>query len=397
MLSRNSTILQFAVCLLITAVMVLHSYAKPFNNWDEIGYVGSAISWSARSPLEAQRLTFHSLRDATSDSDFRELTNGSYRSAVYHDASTFALQLPFYEIKPVYVALVWVSWKLGSNPARATSAISAAAAGCLGLIIASILVRDLGWVGVIVYPLILVLGGILASGRFSTPDAVSALIVFAGLWLLRRCSSKTSELGLLLLCVAVGIRPDNIVLLFSCAMVLIFATIFERAIEIRIGRIAQFAILGMVISFVVGKLAGYYGWRVLIHHSFEQLVTSPHDLKLVRWTDYGHGLMNGIAWLVGSSGSSPQFPLFIVTTYLLTYFQVRRRDSLLLTAALFYMVVHFIFFPSGQERFFCGVETFVLVLGATSVYEYHKRGSRLTDQAPAASGSLEASGLAQQA
>jgi hypothetical protein len=373
MADQTKQIIGFGLCALMTGVMVYHSYRKPYNNWDEIGYVGSAISWSVKSPIEAQKLTFRFLREATSESSFSENTNISqYRKAVYHDPSVFALQLPFYKVKAGYVALVWLSWKLGVNPVRATSAISALAAGCLGLIVAAILVRALGGgAGVVVYPLVLVLGGLASAARFSTPDAESALVVFSALWLLRSSSVDKTRVGVLLLCLAVAIRPDNVILLLSCALVLTFATIVTRSIEVPVFQIAEFSAIGVVVWFLIGKLSGYYGWKVLVHHSFTAFVNSASDLKVFGWSEYGRALLSGIAWLVGYNRDfSPQFPLVVVLTYLLIYFQEERRDALLLAAVLMYMVVHFALFPSGQERLFYGVDTFIFAVGAIWAYRF---------------------------
>jgi hypothetical protein len=252
------------------------------------------------------------------------------------------------------------------------------AAASLGLIVAAIVVQHMGLTAVIIYPVILILSGMYHSGRLSTPDATSALAVFSATWLLRRSCRNTEQIALLLLCASVAIRPDNILLLLCCAVVLAFAAIFEDSLEISVLEILGYSAVGLLFWFLLGRLAGDYGWKVIIHHSFAGLVTSPRDLTAFRWTDYGRALVNGgirspagLRWLVGSSLGSwpPQFPLIIVIAYFITFLPRPRRDSLLLTIAIFYLIVHFLLFPSNEERFFYGIYTFIFVLGAISAYE----------------------------
>jgi hypothetical protein len=370
------------VCAVITVVMVLRSYKNPHNNWDEVCYVGSALSWSLKPPAEAQKATYQALREATSARAFTDDTTGPYRNAVYRDANSFALQLPFYQLKPAYVGLIWLSWKMGFNPVRATSVISAVTAGCLGLMVAAILTRSLGgFAGAMVYPVVLVLAGIWASGRFSTPDALSALVVFSGGWMLRLSRTLTSNLGLLLLCLAVGVRPDNLLLLLSCGAGLIFAGIagLPPTLEVQIRRIALLMVLGVALWITIGRFAGDYGWKILMHHSFARLIRNNSDLSAFRWADYREALSGGLGWLAGTSSPgnprmafSPQFPLLLVLTCVFICFGEPGRDALLLTAIVLYMIAHFFLFPSGQERFFCGVNTFIFVLGAEYIYTHRK-------------------------
>jgi hypothetical protein len=365
-------IIGFTICMLLTAYVAFHSWIKPYNNWDEVGYVGSAISWSAKSSADAQMLTFAYLRQAIPDIAFRDNTSGlAYRSAVYNDPSVFALQLPIYKVKIFYVALTWLGWKLGFNPVRVTAVISVLVTAILGGIVATILVRRIGLWAVIVYPVVLILGGMYQSGRLSSPDATSALVVFSAIWLLRR--PETSQSGLLLMCLAVTVRPDNILLLLSCVAVFTPATaIFDNSLEISIAQMLGYAALGVFLLFLVGRLANAYSWRVLIHHSFAQPIMSARDLKGFRWTDYTHALMNGgdmqpggMQWLMVFA---PQFPLVLLIAYLMTFLVSLRRDYLLLIVSILYLLTHFLLFPSREERFFYGVYTFVFVLTAITVY-----------------------------
>lgn len=369
--------LQLLVCIAVTSVMVMGCYLKRNNNWDELAYAGAAISWSVKSPAKAQELTYAYLKRATTKGEFDELVDGpldhSYRKAVYDNPTTFALQLPFYDVKPIYVALVWVGWKLGYNPILVTAAISAAAVGCLGLIVAWILVREMGLAGFVAYALVLLAGKLFAVGHFATPDALSALAIFSGLWLMRRRQSATSAAAFALLLLSIWIRVDNFLLLLCCSLVLCVLALSETDTGLSVAKICSYATLGLISVLVIDRIAGSYGWGILIHHTFTERIISRNDLTF-RLTDYAVGLSHG-AWDLQYTIFPLMFLLGGAALWLLWFSlkdsdSTRRRDIYLLAASLLYMTAHFILFPKPEFRFFVGIYMFILTLGLVRLRDF---------------------------
>lgn len=263
-------------CAVISAAMVVGCYIRRDNNWDEIAYTGAAISWSVPSAEEVHALTYRYLARATTDKEFSELVNGppadsAYRQAIYHHASDFSRQLRFYYVKPLYIALVWIGWKLGLNPVLAAAGVSALAAGCLGFIVGCILVGELGAVGVVLFPAVLLGARIVAVGSLATPDALSALIAFSGLWLMRRRRRSASHLAFLLLLLSVWARVDSVILLLLLCGTLTLAFLFRQT-DAEVSKVtpAMYAIAGIATWLGVDRSAGGFSWGTLIHNSFVQ-------------------------------------------------------------------------------------------------------------------------------
>lgn len=358
--------IQLLACVIITVLMVAACYRTRLNNWDELGYTGGAISWSVKSPAKAQKLTYAYAKQATTKEQFDALIAGPYGKAVYHDPTTFALQHPIYDVKPLYVALVWVGWKLGFNPIRVTDVISAVAAGCLGLIVAWILIQEAGLAGFIAYPFVLFAGKLAIVGRYSTPDALAALVVFSGLWLMRSRRSATSTVAFALLLLAVWVRVDNLLLLLSCSLVLGVLALSDTDTGLSVPKVATYAALGFVTLLVIDRIAGSYGWEVLIHQAFIKHIISRQDLTF-RWSDYAVALRRGV-WDLQNSVLPMAFLLAGAILWLL-YFSPKasdpacRRDACLLVACLLYMAAHFIVYPLPLSRYFVGVYVFILMVG----------------------------------
>ncbi len=370
--------IQLLVCVVMTGAMVAACYKTNSNNWDELGYTGAAISWSVKSPAKAQKQTYEYAKQATTKKQFDVLTGNAYFKAVYQDPTTFALQHPIYNVKPLFVALVWVGWKLGFNPVRVTKAVSAAAAGCLGLIIAWILIQEAGLAGFIAYPFVLFAGKVALAGRYSTPDALAALVVFSGLWMMRSRRSGASTVAFALLLLSVWVRVDNLLLLFSYSLVLGVLALWETDTGLSLTKLAGYPILGFISLLIIDHIAGAYGWTVLIHQAFVKKIFSTQNLTF-KWTDYAVALRNGV-WFLQDSILPMAFLLAAAILWLLHFAPKgsspeNRRDAFLLVACLLYMAVHFILYPLPLSRYFVGVYVFILMVGLLHLRDIASRES----------------------
>lgn len=353
--------------------MAVVCYATNSNNWDQITYTGAALSWSIKSPRTIHDLTYRYLRENTTPRTFHKLANGppdsAYRKAVYSDPSVFYLQLPLGKDKPIYVALIWCGWKLGLNPVVAAHAISAAAAGGLALIIAWIMVREAGLAGIVLYPFFLIASGLFEAGRASTPDSLSALAVFSGLWLMRRDGdSLVTNLAFIFLLLAAWVRIDNLIPLLSTILAIgVFAAVeSDRGPSFLV--LAGYAILSLVTLVIIRAIFGGYGWKILIHYAFVHEIISPRDLTF-RWAGYAIALRAGISQLLQFSGLVAMLMLATGALYLSAEQpeSTHRRDAYLLAAAMMSISGHFLLFPMDYLRFFVAPYAFILLLGLIHV------------------------------
>jgi hypothetical protein len=91
-----------------------------------VAYVAVALI-DAGEPAETVHCKTYDIVAASLPPDrFAELTQSSaYREAVAADAARFAAQLPFYEVKPVYPAMMSLLYRAGMNLVTASVVISA--------------------------------------------------------------------------------------------------------------------------------------------------------------------------------------------------------------------------------------------------------------------------------
>lgn len=373
MAGRRKTLL--AACALISIVMVIGCYIRRKNNWDEIAYTGAAISWSVRSAKEVHTLTYGYVVQATTHKSFNRLVNGppnsTYRQAVYHHAGDLERQLRFYSVKPLYIALIWIGWNLGLNPVRAAAGVSALAAGCLGFIVGWILVDELGAVGVVLFPAVLLGARIDAVGTLATPDALSALIVFSGLWLMRRRERSASHLALLLLLLGVWTRVDNVILLLLLCGTLTLAFLFRRT-DAKVSKVtpAMYSMAGIATWIGIDRIARGFSWKTLIHESFVQYAIAPWN-SIFSWKDYETALRFGIHSFLGNLSLPAMLLLGVV---ILLYCANGaganvRRDTCLLSAGLLCIIAHLLLFPMANFRYFEPIYVFIITLGVVYLPE----------------------------
>ena len=93
--------------------------ARPFHNWDTIGYIGVAYRMQGLSGDELHATVFREARAHLPEEDYvRNTTNDAYREAVLADPASLEQQVPFYAVKPMYPALMSALMSLGVNPVQ---------------------------------------------------------------------------------------------------------------------------------------------------------------------------------------------------------------------------------------------------------------------------------------
>src|SRR5450755_2585984 len=116
-LSRLAIIPYACFFLLLSAYAVL----QPEYTWDLLGYIGSSVdSTDARM---IHNVAFDAIRPFAAKKDIQ--VDNPYRVDIAANPYHFAEQLPFYSIKPLYVALIKGEHRLGMPFPKAAVAISA--------------------------------------------------------------------------------------------------------------------------------------------------------------------------------------------------------------------------------------------------------------------------------
>jgi hypothetical protein len=231
------------------------------------------------------------------------------------------------------------------NP-RAENFISSASLFGIGLIVLFWTKRPL------LTCLLLAASPIVLLGRFGTPDALSALLVIAALYLLDRrllddrlldhrllghrlIDQRRDLFALALLFVSLGVRTDNVLLLFAVLAWLVW----ERRLSYPVVALTAALALGIVLA--IDHWAGAYGWVVLFRFSFiggRYPAQIPHSLAVREYLS---------AFARGALAVADRVAIWL----LLAIVAWKRSPNFLLILVGAAAAAHFLLFPSPEDRY----------------------------------------------
>jgi hypothetical protein len=339
---------------IILAIFALYSSViNPYHNWDMIGYMAAAKSYEERDINSLHTFTYQMLEKSVTPAEYLALTrDDGYRTAISTDTSAFQEQLPFYQIRPLYTAMIYLLYKVGVNIALATYLISgiAAALGILLLyLIAKTCLSDL---------LSCILAGSLVLfkafdlARYSTPDGLAFLGIILSVYLYVR---KKGKALICLLPILLAIRTDLV--LFTIPMLVV---LYMHGITQKWETVIS-ALFSIAVYWGIGAFTGNPGWATTFYFTMVEYLAHPISQPPTLTTGiYFHSLMKGLKHLI----KNPRFMLYLATVFgsiLLSVKFLRNkpvREILaspaagLLLVSCFYIGSHFVIFPVSWDRFF---------------------------------------------
>jgi hypothetical protein len=326
--------LAFFLYTVFCVTLATAAYLRPLPTFDRLFYAGAVASLRysdpatlfsiARAEFDAQPSPFH----------FESVAAEPYFTDVYKNPDHFAQQLQLSRIKLGYVASGYVLWRAGLPILVGLRLISAFSLFAVGLAV-------LAWThDAVLSPLLLLTPPVLNMGRMVTADPLSTAMIFLALFSL--ASSGRVRLSLCLLAVSMVVRADNVVLV----LFLLAWMIWRKHLRPSAGFLC--AALAVATYAVVNRIAGIYGWRVLMQHSFVKPEVDPisHPV-LITFAGYLHALAGLRA-----------IPYTFMTVWILVTAAVWKRlrrssisyDLLPLTGV--YIVVRLLIFPNFDDRVF---------------------------------------------
>jgi len=358
---RRWSVLSF---VLLSVLVLAYGLLNPKYNWDTIGYIASAEAISTDDPAAIHQAAYAAIRDHVSPAEFRALIDGnSYRRAMYGSPDFLAAQLPFYQIRPVYVFTLHLAAKLGVNIALATYLVSAlfviAAAGVIYLILGHM------WpVGRAIYaPVVLLASQGLDLASLSTPDAMAyfgCLLAFYFLF--------TERIGAALLIAPALVLVRTDLILFSgflWAWVLFFYPGMRSRPAVYLS-----AIIAVLLYVAVNRTYGNHGWAAVFYHTFVEYLADPANAVFtIGLADYLGAVVDGTARIV----TKPKQIAHVLLAALCLYGARRlyrsdaRQDRIisgLLVLSVGYLAIRYLAFPLWHSRFFAAefaVQTIVFL------------------------------------
>lgn len=340
-------VLAFCAALAVLAVQ------RPLHNWDMIGYVAAARSYTTPEPERIRTEVYDLLARSVPAERYDVLTRGEVRHARATDPESLGQFLPLYRIRVAYVATVLGLWELGVNPFLATRLVSAVCAALAIVVLALLFPVPRHPAAVLLIPPIALASGFWLLSRYSTPDAWAALAACV-------CYALTLRgrgLVLFALPLSLLVRTDMLLLALCFLVYFWIGRRFDRRWILASAAITTALFLG------IHRYFDYYGWRTLFTLDFLEYTAYPARLEpLVTPESY---------WTVlrSRSGDLLQWPFaFLAGAVLTGLFGVLRLSGgslrrlsttetdagFVLVSSLVYAVIHFLVFPDPSTRFYAG-------------------------------------------
>ncbi len=335
-MSRRSLYLQIPyLCFFL--LLSVWAIRQPHYTWDLVGYVGCAVN--STDPKVIHDVAFDAIRDAPSDEDIR--ADNPYRADVAANPYHFAEQLPFYSIKPVYVALIKVLHQAGMPFQKSAVAISAASNFLLAVLLWQWLAAYLsGWSLAAACTLIMLSPNILVLSRWATPDCLATLVAAVAFYLI--LERKSHFWGSALLLLDVWVRTDALVL----AGIVFAVLLITRKLDIM--QFAALSLLALGSYFTINHFSGNYGWPALFYNSFLGGLTAPGEAVIhFSWSAYVHQWVRGaFLWLISGS-----FALYALLGGLAISLNRSSMYSFMCAAVLVARAVSYLLYPNGDQRY----------------------------------------------
>jgi hypothetical protein len=344
----------------------LSGLAWPRLNWDMLAYVGIVASWHGLSPDETLARTFADAQTYAAAHGLTKFYNdlidptNAYRHAVSTDPQAFLNQLPFYRVRPLYLALVDAFSSVGGSVVAVCVAISAASALALNASVAVFSVRHLGWtLGALLAGAYALSPSVFEVAYFQTPDALATALAGIGVALLL---GGWAAPGAAVLLADVTVRSDQMIMnvLLGIAWFGLWWRPDPAGLERRGRDLLAAAILlaSAPVERAMAHAVGGYSYAILFDNTFLNGFTAtpqtlghfaltPGKLISIYATGLIAALRNAAAWQV--------IALAVGQGVALRHLGWPRRGIVLAATVAATAAARFAIFPSADLRLFAPV------------------------------------------
>lgn len=319
--SLLSALIFFAIAL----GMTVHCYRNSMFDIDLLGYSSTVALLETGDIVKGHNLVYREpltphLR-GTDDTgklamDMRRRAADPYYSAIF---------LPYFAIKPLYVMTLEVAHKAGLSvidASRATSAVF-----YLGIaIMLWLYTRSL------LAALILILPEVMLLGQANEPDAMSGFFLLLGLWLV---FVKRRDLGILVLLLAIWVRPENVLL----GPLVIAVLLIEGRLDL------PKAVALLILCVGSDALINHYGYPLQELYS-HMIGGEPGTQSAFHLSSYFVSLAKGVHDMLHSSA-----PVFILL-WLVCFSRVPLELRLIMALTAVFSVGRFVAFPPYEARYY---------------------------------------------
>lgn len=337
------------LCLLLWGG--LRAVAAPVYNWDVVGYVASALHLTGlRGEALLQATNSALVVGVKSPEALHKLIHfSSFTETVHGNAQALQAQVPFYSPRLLYLSAMLALGALGVTLPMATVLLST-------LFVMAICCLLYGYMGQRHGYWLAGLATLLLAQAFyfpllasaSMPDAMACFFMLAGSLCLMAPTPNRGRLCFAgaLFVAAVLSRHDSVlhIVIFSGAVLLIPAGV--QGWTVRLRNLALVVLPALFTYALLGRVSGWYGWHVLLIHTFVAPMPFPLQTPLpAPWPVYMQQAQASIAAIVQQPLQSRE--LLTLLLAILAWPLAKPLQRTILLACLLEVVVRFLLFPAA--------------------------------------------------
>ncbi len=266
--------------------MLMH---KKKTYWDAVPYMGAVLAIDEKDNTKIHESTYQLLKENTSIEEQQKLIDGHpFCKSIYDHQNYFAQQLPFFQVKFLYVYTSYLFYKMGVPLYHALFLVVLISSILIFIIIYNWLKRYHGNGLSLLFSVFIFLCWFnIRSFIISSPDALAGLFFIAAIYFY--LEKNKLNLTYLFLLLAALTRPDYLFFVLCFYVVSIW---FLKTKPAVISTISMLLCIATV--FLISSVYEYSGWQ-MFYRSFIDLTVSPQTEAGKFSTDvYLTGLLNGV-------------------------------------------------------------------------------------------------------
>lgn len=269
---------------IITIVLAL----KPDYNWDMLPYMAIIEKMDGiKSFDQIHSDVYNTAKKNLPPKKYNVIadSNDRYRKKMLEDAMAFEKQLPFFDVKPVYLFFAFILYKIGVSLTYATALPSLISYFFINLVSffwckkfnlsSRVFIFFLGLICIITIPL----------ATRSNPDTLACLFLLCASYFFMETDNLLA--CVLFLILSILTRPENIIFSFLLFSILV-AGKWKKKTSFFVCLIC--CLLMATVYYTPLKIMSYPGWSNLFYHAFidntvdpslKQTITIPMYLKVI--------------------------------------------------------------------------------------------------------------------
>ncbi len=367
MVSKRIAYLLKALYFFYIVLIGFYCFKRPFYNWDMLPYTALILQLDQYDTKEAHAITYKLAQENIPPANYHQLTDSSheYRNRMLNDPRAFNSQLPFYVIKPLYIGIAYLFYKLGVSLPQATLVPSFISYLLIGILLFHWLGVYLRFAITFAVSLLIMISSLLIDiAKTSSPDCLSALLLLGSFYFIIEKSSLW--IAFILMAVSVFARLDNFLtgFLILCAIYLSR----KRGIKTSLKNFLSITALLIFCYLLVGFIAKQYSWSIFFYNDFADRLhpvygTGEHfSFRSYLRLMYEH-ILSGIKHSYLALFMALLFLNFNRVFYLkeLTFELI---FSLLIPLIIF---IRFILYPEISDRFYIAFYLVIIILLAKKI------------------------------